>query len=321
LRPRPAAKDFLRWFCDKTAGQTQSPTAIPAHTISGPPYSLLVVEDPECDTAFAYGFGPNGGGGIVVYSGFLDRVLAKYSSGPIPAPPEATISQTESTPLLSGFFGGLLSRQSASPAPSLPTTYTPTQAQTDELAILLSHELAHLVLSHHLETLSSATVVVPGALSMLSDLLRAILFPVTMLFGPFVNDAVANFGRVGSFEAGKLSEYCTSMKQEFEADAVSARILAHAGYDARKAVRFWETRRDAEITECTPPRTGSTSEASLLAKRMSSSTHHPRDGERVARLQAELDKWERIRKKYVKHFEWKEKWHGADAVEGKPKPV
>ncbi len=55
LRPRPAAKDYLRWFCDKTAGQTQSTTAIPAHVISGPPYSLLLVEDPECDTAFAYG--------------------------------------------------------------------------------------------------------------------------------------------------------------------------------------------------------------------------------------------------------------------------
>lgn len=332
LRPRPAAKDYLRWFCDKTSGQTPSPTAIPAHTVSGPPYSLLVVEDPECDTAFAYGFGPNGGGGIVVYSGFLDRVLSKYPSTPVPSSEQTTASQPQSTPLLSGFFGGLLARQSSPPTPSFPATYRPTQEQTDELAILLSHELAHLVLSHHLETLSSATVVIPGALSMLSDLMRAVLFPVTMLFGPFVNDAVANFGRVGSVEVGKLSEYCTSMLQEFEADAVSARwaflivyyiiplsvlmlyitrILAHAGYDARKAVRFWETRGDAEASECSPPRTGTTLDASVLAKRMSSTTH-PGDGERVARLQAELDNWERIRKKHVKRVERYAKWRGVD---------
>ncbi len=158
----------------------------------------------------------------MVYSGLLDRVVAKYPSTPEP-PSEAINSQVQSTPILSGFFSGLLPRQSPPALPSLRTTHRPTQEQTDELAILLSHELAHLVLSHHLETLSSATVVIPGALSMLSDLLRAVLFPVTMLFGPFVNDAVANFGRVGSFEVAKLSEYCTSMYQEFEADAVSAR--------------------------------------------------------------------------------------------------
>lgn len=43
-----------------------------------------------------------------------------------------------------------------------------------------------------------------------------------------------------------------SMTQEFEADAVSARILAHAGFDARKTVDFWERRRAAEVSECSP---------------------------------------------------------------------
>ncbi len=81
-----------------------------------------------------------------------------------------------------------------------------------------------------------------------------------------------------------------------------SRILAHAGYDARKAVRFWDMRREAESAECAPRRTGSAFVSSMLAKRMSGTTH-PRDGERVARLQAELDNWERIRKKYMKMWE------------------
>ena len=99
----------------------------------------------------------------------------------------------------------------------------PTPEQTSQLAILLAHELSHLILSHHLETLSSASVVIPGTVSFASDMFRAFLFPFTMFLGPFVNDAVADLGRAGSGEFGKLSERCTSMAQEFEADAVSAR--------------------------------------------------------------------------------------------------
>lgn len=41
--------------------------------------------------------------------------------------------------------------------------------------------------------------------------------------GPFVNDALAGIGKAGSGEFTKLTEYCTSQKQEVEADVVSAR--------------------------------------------------------------------------------------------------
>ena len=41
--------------------------------------------------------------------------------------------------------------------------------------------------------------------------------------GPFINDALAGMGKVGAGEFSQLSEFCTSQKQEVEADIVSAR--------------------------------------------------------------------------------------------------
>ena len=202
---------MLHWFCESTVSKPAN-TSSP-HTIPGPPYSLVIVDKPDCNNAFSFGFGPDGAGGIVVYSGFLDDVLSRSN----PEGPEKPTVQKE-TGFWSSLFGGLFP---SSPAP--PLQYNPTQEQTDQLAILLSHELAHLVLSHHLETLSSVKVLVPGTLSMFTDIIRALLFPVTMMFGPFVNDAVASLGKVGFSEVGKISEECTSMHQEFEADAVSIR--------------------------------------------------------------------------------------------------
>jgi hypothetical protein len=63
-------------------------------------------------------------------------------------------------------------------------------------------------------------------LSLVSDFIRAFVFPITMLFGPFVNDAFADLGKAGSGELSKLGEYCTSTKQEIEADVISARWVS-----------------------------------------------------------------------------------------------
>lgn len=71
---------------------------------------------------------------------------------------------------------------------------------------------------------------VPGVLSILSDTIRALLFPITMIFGPFVNDAVAQMGKVGSGEISKIGDYCTSVHQEIEADVVSARSAPNLSY-------------------------------------------------------------------------------------------
>jgi Zn-dependent protease with chaperone function len=209
LRCRPRASEYLRWFCRRMCDGKVLP--IP-HTIAGPPYSLLVVEKPGASNAFSYGFGSDGGGGIVLYSGFLDDVISHM-------PTNVAVSDApEERTWLSSLFGGLFSGP-----PPLPPHPIPTSEQTTELAILLAHELSHLVLSHHLESLSSAKVIIPGTISMATDIVRVLLFPITVFFGPFVNDALAQLGKVGSGELIRLGELCTTQKQEIEADVVSAR--------------------------------------------------------------------------------------------------
>jgi hypothetical protein len=221
LRPRPRAAEYVRQLM-------HSNWSAPSHVIPGPPYSLIVVDDPDARNAFSYGFGPDGAGGIVVFSGFIDDILSKKNAAPADKPDGARGSGGSgalgaATSLWSRLFGGLFA---VAPTPPVQHHH-PTPEQTADLAILLAHELSHLVLSHHLETLSSMTIFVPGVLSLLSDFIRALVFPVTMLLGPFVNDAVADLGKAGSGELSKLGEYCTSMKQEIEADVVSARSVSH----------------------------------------------------------------------------------------------
>lgn len=214
LRPRPRASEYLHWLCNKVARHDSNitPAGASRAPTTGAPYSLLLVDKPDASNAFSYGFGPNGGSGIVVYSGFLDDIIAK-----VPCPPPDQKQQP--TSLWNKLFGGVFFSPPAPPHP------TPTPEQTTELAILLAHEMAHLILAHHLESLSSVNVIVPGTLSIASDMIRVLIFPVTMLFGPFVNDAVAQLGKVGSGELLKISEACSSIKQEIEADVVSARYV------------------------------------------------------------------------------------------------
>lgn len=165
LKPRPRASDYVRKFAEMSCGRRPTPAP---HSIIGPPYSLIVVDQPDSSNAFSYGFGPDGGGGIVVFSGFLDDILSKNNI-PAPSAPEPPASLWQS------LFGGLLA-----PAPQ-STHPVPTEEQTSQLAILLAHELSHLILSHHLETLSSGSIIWPGILSITTDVVRAVLFPFTML--------------------------------------------------------------------------------------------------------------------------------------------
>ncbi|KAJ7158749.1 hypothetical protein C8R46DRAFT_1224679 [Mycena filopes] len=231
LRPRPRASEYLRMWCDHMCKQPVVPLWL---------WAL------------------KGGGGIVVYSGFLDEILAR-------APPENDIvAPPAPSSWWSSLVGGIFT-SSTSP----PTHPVPTPSQTAELAVLLSHELAHLVLSHHLETLSRTVV-------------RVVIFPITMMFGPFVNDAVAQLGKIGSGELEKVGEYCTSVKQEIEADVVSARLLAHAGYDARKAITFWETRSNNATVR--------------VLLRLQIQLVHPVHDVRVHSLKEELLRWETERR-------------------------
>ncbi|CAE6406856.1 unnamed protein product [Rhizoctonia solani] len=259
------------------------------HAQLGPPYSLLLVDLPESN-ALSYGFGGDGGGGIVVYSGFLDEVLGPSTPQP---PPKSNQS----------WLGGLFS----TPDTTTPAIPQPTPEQTKKLATLLAHELSHLLLSHHLETLSSGTIFLPSVIGILSDVVRVLLFPITMVMGPFVNDAVANFTKVGLDDIARSGSTCQSRELEFEADLVSARILASAGFDPRCAVEFWEGRQtsppttsdspqidtDPSLRVVTPlpsvPGTFWTSRSSAAG----GDDSHPLDQARVRKLKKELKRWER----------------------------
>ncbi|KAF8627021.1 hypothetical protein AX15_004602 [Amanita polypyramis BW_CC] len=284
LTPRPRASEYLHRMCEMMCSKCkgQQKKSLPVQSpFAGPPYSLLVVDMPDAVNAFSYGFGPDGGGGIVVYSGFLDEVISKYPAQyETPLPVEKPWSWW---PLI---FGKLFT----SPSPPFPKL-KPTPEQTTELAILLAHELSHLILSHHLETLSSSTVVVPGVLSIAADVIRVLIFPITMMFGPFVNDAVAQLGKVGSVELSKFGEYCTSWKQEIEADVVSARLLAHAGFDARAAVKFWEERASGG---CLSP--GRDMHGTMIRGIRGGIYSHPLNEMRIGVFKEELQRWEDERK-------------------------
>jgi len=187
----------------------------PPHVTLGPPYSLLVADQPGHSNAFSYGFGPHGSGGVVIFSGFFDEILRK-SEAVIP-------SQQTSRPASGGLFSSL--RRLFSP-PLTRTPPTPTAEQDAQLAILVAHELAHLLLSHHLETLSQAQYFWPSFVSLLTDLVRAIAFPFTMVAGPFVNDALKQMTEIGSREFSTCVDSCSSHKMEIEADLVSIRLVS-----------------------------------------------------------------------------------------------
>lgn len=220
-------------------------------------YDLLVVDRKDAN-AFSFGFGPDEmdsgvgvkprRGVIVVYTGFIDEILGRSGADvPIlsqPTPPAAKRS----------LFG--LSRWG--PEPVAPATHDPiaanlvppilpTDAQTKALAVLLSHELAHLALSHTLESYASTSLLVPHLARLTTDgplrsflsrpavcahfhsvaVLRTILYPVTAILGPFINDALGgalNEGARGGLGVlGQAVNSCESRKLESEADVVALR--------------------------------------------------------------------------------------------------
>ncbi|BGP48638.1 hypothetical protein JCM10450v2_004514 [Rhodotorula kratochvilovae] len=262
-------------------------------------YDLLVVDRPDAN-AFSFGFGPDAArrgaegeegtrprrGVIVVYTGFLDEILGRSPSlSPTTAPNPL---QANLTP------------------PTLPTA-----AQTRALAVLLSHELAHLALSHTLESYASSSLLVPHLARLTSDVLRTVLYPVTALLGPFINDALGRSlteGASGGWGAlGRAVDSCESRKLESEADVVALRLLASSGIDPHFALSFWEDRLSPPSS---PSPSAPSSPAAQAAATLTPSLSHPHplrlhsppdelfrshpvDEERVARIRSELGAWER----------------------------
>lgn len=173
------------------------------HRFLGPPYRLLVVEGATTSNGFSYGVGgKSGSAGIVLYSGFFDDICPELD------PPK------------SSFWSRLL----GFPPPASESPQ-PTPEQTAKLAVLLSHEIAHLVLSHHLETLSAGTILFPNVLDFGVDLLRTIVYPWTMLFGPFLNDHLQAKSRSRHPDIQHYHDAGANRVLEIEADVVSARFI------------------------------------------------------------------------------------------------
>ena len=158
LKPRPRVSSRLHSVLP--GGEANSGKE---HLEIGPPYSLMIMEKDERN-AFSYGFGGQGAGGIVVYTGLLDSILREGT--------DATRIEPTSKPV--GFLDRLFS--SAPPPPPHPV---PTESQTLHLACVLAHEMGHLLLSHHLETLSQQQVLWPSILGLTMDLTRAFIWPLT----------------------------------------------------------------------------------------------------------------------------------------------
>jgi Zn-dependent protease with chaperone function len=121
------------------------------------PYSVLLIDRPE-HNAFALGWTPDTAmpgnispGVICVFTGFLDHILAQQVDG-------ASREETAT-------------------------------AQSKQLAVLLAHELSHLVLGHTLEAYANSMLLWPYLQRMVVDGARSLLYPLTALLGPFVGDS------------------------------------------------------------------------------------------------------------------------------------
>ena len=76
------------------------------------------------------------------------------------------------------------------------------------------------------------------------------------------------------------------------------RLLAHAGYDAREAVEFWQE-RSGSPTECSHADSiDGAQQPDTLARRIMGSGH-PMNEVRVDRLKAELVRWETERRAFL----------------------
>ena len=106
------------------------------------------------------------------------------------------------------------------------TGILPIAQTTGGLAVVLGHEIGHVVARHGAERISQGLVTQAGG-----SLLGAVLGG-----GPGTNTILAAYG-LGA-QLGVLLPY--SRTQESEADHIGLFLMARAGYDPREALAFWK---------------------------------------------------------------------------------
>lgn len=212
LKPRPRMAHMLHHAMPYSASDP-SPPSHRLDQLLGPPFSLLLLKNNE-PNAFSYGFGDEGAAGIIVNTGILDEILRSTSSSA--QPPNAPAPKRS-------WLSSLFFARSPSPPPFVP----PTADQTLHLATVLAHEVSHLLLTHHLESLSQRQILMPSVWNFGVDLLRSILYPFTLVLGPIANDGIANMSKTGAVEMAQLGSNCASQALEIEADLVGLRCVFH----------------------------------------------------------------------------------------------
>lgn len=222
--------------------------------------AVLVIDRPESN-AFSFGFYGSVDepqpGVIIVFTGAIDEIMSVGPHGSTKNPARSLTNLQEDIAYegvhepswLRSFFGSILSPAQAEHQRRRISIPSITQEQEEGLAVLLAHELAHLVLSHTIESYANTALLWPQLEKLGWDMLRAFIYPVTAILGPFVQDAISATVKVGIEESAQgrgllpaLTSSCESKKMEFEADTVALRLLANAGIDPRSAVHFWEER-------------------------------------------------------------------------------
>jgi predicted Zn-dependent protease len=123
----------------------------------------------------------------------------------------------------------------------------PVAMDEDGLAVIMGHEVAHAMMRHHGERLSNRTAIAVGA-----TVVGAV---VGALIGGRTNTGQAAGALVGSglAMAGSVLLMSFSRTQESEADRVGMILAAHAGYNPRAAVGFWERMQAASANRPRPP--------------------------------------------------------------------
>ncbi|KAI8328776.1 peptidase family M48-domain-containing protein [Chlamydoabsidia padenii] len=107
-----------------------------------------------------------------------------------------------------------------------------------KLAVILSHEMAHSIQRHFVETHGFASL-----LLMLGDITRGVFWMVTESFGPYVNQKI-NEAITGFITLETENTYNRPLERE--ADLVGLKIMAKAGYDPRMAIDVWTTMAEIE---------------------------------------------------------------------------
>jgi len=107
---------------------------------------------------------------VLVAAGFLKEVLGETMQ---PSPSVTSNPQSNPTRLAS-FFSRPSTTSTSAPEPDAIASYLvpstlPTQEQCKSLAVLLSHETAHLILSHTLESYASMNLLMPHLSRLASD--------------------------------------------------------------------------------------------------------------------------------------------------------